>query len=61
MKNKKQVLGVRASDDFIVEFNALCAELGHNRSNVIRYCLRRFISDHAKGSAGFERVRAEMY
>jgi len=61
MRNKKQILGIRASEDFIVKFDTLCADLGFNRSSVIRYCLKRFLSETAKGTNSFEKAKSEMY
>jgi len=59
--NRNQILGVRATDDFVRKFDELCDRLGHNRSEVIRYCLKRFHNEHFNNPANFKRVREEMF
>ena len=59
--NRNQILGVRATDDFVRKFDELCDRLGHNRSEVIRYCLKRFHNEHFNNPTNFKRVREEMF
>ena len=64
MNNKvgrNQILGIRTTADFINKFDALCERLGHNRSEVIRYCLKRFHNEHFNNPENFRRARAEMF
>ena len=63
MNNKvarNQILGIRATVDFINKFDDLCERLGYNRSEVIRYCLKRFHNEHFNHRENFKRARAEM-
>ena len=59
--NRNQILGVRTTDDFIKKFDALCERLGHNRSEVIRYCLKRFHNEHFNHPENFKRARADLF
>ena len=59
--NRKKVLGVRATDEFINKFDGLCERLGHNRSEVIRYCLKKFFNEHFNNSENFKKARSEMF
>lgn len=64
MNNKvarNQILGIRATVDFINKFDDLCKRLGYNRSEVIRYCLKRFHNEHFNHPENFKRARAEMF
>ncbi len=62
MKNSRnQILGVRTSVEFINKFDGLCERLGYNRSEVIRYCLKRFFNEHFNNSENFQRARKEMF
>ena len=64
MNNKvgrNQILGVRANNDFINKFDGLCDRLGYNRSEVIRYCLKKFFNEHFNNSENFQRARKEMF
>ena len=54
-------MGVRASDEFLRKFDLLCDRLGHNRSEVIRSCLKRFLNEHWNNPENFQRVRKEMF
>ena len=58
---RNQILGIRTTNDFIRKFDALCDRLGYNRSEVIRYCLKRFHNEHFNNSENFIRARAEMF
>ncbi len=58
---RTQNLGVRTSEDFILKFDGFCDRLGYNRSEVIRYCLKRFFNEHYNNPEAFTRVRKEMF
>lgn len=62
MKNSRnQILGIRTSVEFINKFDGLCDRLGFNRSEVIRYCLKKFFNEHYNNSENFQRARKEMF
>lgn len=64
MNNKvgrNQILGIRTTSDFINKFDGLCDRLGYNRSEVIRYCLKKFFNEHFNNSENFQRARKEMF
>ena len=58
--HRNQMLGVRATTDFVRKFDGLCERLGYNRSEVIRYCLKRFLNEHFNNPENFTRARREM-
>lgn len=58
---RDQILGIRASAEFVQKFDTLCSRLGFNRSEVIRYCLKRFFNEHYNNSENFQRARKEMF
>ena len=59
--DRNLILGVRSTRDFVKKFDGLCERLGYNRSEVIRYCLKRFLNEHFNNSENFQRVRKEMF
>lgn len=59
--DRNQILGIRTSNDFVSKFDSLCERLGYNRSEIIRYVLKRFYNDHFNNPENFQRVRKEMY
>ena len=61
VSSRNQILGVRATNQFVNKFDELCDRLGHNRSEVIRYCLKRFLNEHWNNPENFIRARAEMF
>ena len=64
MNNKvgrNQIIGIRTTNDFINKFDALCERLGYNRSEVIRYCLKKFHNEHFNNAENFRRARTEMF
>ena len=64
MNNKvgrNQILGIRTTSDFINKFDGLCDRLGYNRSEVIRYCLKKFFNEHFNNSENFQKARKEMF
>lgn len=58
---RNQILGIRTTNDFIKKFDLLCERLGFNRSEIIRYALKRFYNEHFNNPEGFSRVRKELY
>lgn len=64
MNNKvgrNQILGIRTTNEFINKFDGLCERLGYNRSEVIRYCLKKFFNEHFNNSENFQKARKEMF
>lgn len=58
---RNQTLGVRTSAEFVNKFDGLCDRLGFNRSEVVRYCLKRFLNEHYNNPEAFTRVKKEMF
>ncbi len=58
---RNQIVGIRATESFINKFDELCERLGHNRSEVIRYTLKRFLNEHWNNSENFQRARKELF
>jgi len=56
--NRNQIFAVRTTTDFVQKFDALCDRLGYNRSEVARYCLKKFFNEHFNNPENFKRVRA---
>lgn len=64
MKNKSKrnhIVGVRARHDFVKRFDEVCAHLGYNRSEVIRFCLNKFINEHSNNPEKIIRSSSEMF
>jgi len=59
--NRNQIIGVRATRDFVRSFDELSERLGKSRSEVIRYCLKRFHTEHFNNPDNFNRVKADMF
>ncbi len=59
--NRNQILGIRTTNDFVVKFDSLCDRLGYNRSEIIRYVLKRFYNEHFNNPEGFTKVRKDLY
>jgi metal-responsive CopG/Arc/MetJ family transcriptional regulator len=59
--SRNQIVGIRSSRDFLNRFDELCIRLGYNRSEVIRYCLKRFLNEHWNNSENFQKARKEMF
>jgi hypothetical protein len=59
--NRDQIFAVRTTTDFIQKFDALCDRLGCNRSEVARYCLKKFFNEHFNNPESFKRVRNELF
>ena len=58
---RNQILGIRATESFVKKFDELCERLGHNRSEVIRYTLKRFLNEHWNNSENFQQARKELF
>lgn len=58
---RNQVLGVRTTNQFVTKFDELCDRLGYNRSEVVRYCLKKFLNEHWNNSENFKRARSELF
>jgi metal-responsive CopG/Arc/MetJ family transcriptional regulator len=58
---RNQIMGIRTTQDFVNKFDGLCERLGYNRSEVIRYCLKKFFNEHFNNSENFQRARKEMF
>ncbi len=58
---RNQILGIRTTESFVKKFDELCVRLGHNRSEVIRYCLKQFLNSHWNNSANFTKARKELF
>ncbi len=59
--NRNQILGIRASTDFVKKFDELSTRLGFNRSETIRYALKRFLNETWNNSENFQKARKEMF
>jgi metal-responsive CopG/Arc/MetJ family transcriptional regulator len=57
---RNQILGIRTTESFVKKFDELCERLGYNRSEVIRYTLKRFLNEHWNNSENFQRARKEL-
>jgi metal-responsive CopG/Arc/MetJ family transcriptional regulator len=58
---RNQILGIRTTESFVKKFDELCERLGYNRSEVIRYTLKRFLNEHWNNSENFQRARKELF
>lgn len=59
--SRNQIFAVRTTSEFVNKFDQLCNRLGYNRSEVVRYCLKRFLNEHWNNTENFQRVRNEMF
>jgi len=59
--SRNQILGIRATNDFVMRLDGLCHQLGRNRSEVIRYCLNQFINEQLSNPKSFQRTSSELY
>jgi metal-responsive CopG/Arc/MetJ family transcriptional regulator len=59
--SRNQIVGIRTTNDFINKFDGLCDRLGYNRSEVVRYCLKKFFNEHYNNSENFQKARKEMF
>jgi metal-responsive CopG/Arc/MetJ family transcriptional regulator len=58
---RNQIFAVRTTSTFVTKFDELCDRLGYNRSEVVRYCLKKFLNEHWNNSENFKRARSEMF
>jgi metal-responsive CopG/Arc/MetJ family transcriptional regulator len=61
INHRNQILGIRTTVDFLNKFDGLCDRLGYNRSEVIRYCLKKFFNEHYNNPENFKRARSELF
>jgi hypothetical protein len=59
--NRNQIFAFRTTVEFTRKFDDLCDRLGYNRSEVARYCLKRFFNEHFNNPDNFKRARQEMF
>ncbi len=59
--SRNRIIGIRETHEFVRNFEALCENLGHNRSKVIRYCLKKFFIEHYNNLEMVRRARKEMF
>ena len=57
---RNQILGIRATNDFVRKFDKLCERLGYNRSIIIRYALNKFYKEHFNNSTNFNLAKQEL-
>ena len=58
---RNQILGIRTTNEFVNKFDGLCDRLGYNRSEVIRFCLKKFFNEHHNNLEKFKKARKEMF
>ena len=58
---RNQILGIRATIDFVRKFDSLCERLGSNRSQVIRYALHKFFNEHFNNPTNFNQARQDLF
>ena len=58
---RNQILGIRATNDFVIKFDSLCERLGSNRSQVIRYALHKFFNEHFNNPTNFNQARKDLF
>lgn len=58
---RKQIFGIRTTNQFVVDFDQLCSRLGHNRSEVARYCLKKFLIENGKDQSQLQRIKNELF
>ena len=59
--NRNQIFAFRTTVEFTRKFDDLCDRLGYNRSEVARYCLKRFFNEHFNNPDNFKRARQDMF
>ena len=60
IKYKKELIGVRANEEFLFALDDLCEKLGQKRSTVVRYALRKFIAEHIDNNINLKTAYSEM-
>ena len=58
---RNQILGIRATNDFVRKFDELCERLGYNRSIIIRYALNKFYNDNYNNPTNFNQARQDLF
>lgn len=58
--DRNQIFAFRTTRDFTSKFDELANRLGFTRSEVARYCLKRFLTE-VRTPETFQRVRQNMY
>ena len=58
---RNQILGIRATNDFVIKFDGLCERLGYNRSIIIRYALNKFYNDNYNNPTNFNQARQDLF
>ena len=58
---RNQILGIRATADFVKRFDELSSRLGFNRSETARYALKKFLNETWNSSENFQKARKEMF
>lgn len=61
LKKREQILGFRVTKEFSEKFEGLCDRLGHTKSDVARYCLKKFFNEHFNNPEAFRKARSEMF
>lgn len=59
--NRNQIVGIRTTNEFMNRFDELCERLGHNRSEVIRFCLNKFVIEHLNSPEKFKKSKSELF
>lgn len=57
---RNQILGIRTTTCFVSRFDELCLNLDKNRSEVVRYCLNRFMEAN-KNPDTFAKVKKDLF
>ena len=58
---RNQILGIRATNDFVRKFDGFCERLGYNRSIIIRYALNKFYNDNYNNPTNFNQARQNLF
>lgn len=58
---RNQILGIRATNDFVRKFDKLCERLGYNRSIIIRYALHKFFNETYNNPINFNQTRQDLF
>ncbi len=61
MIDRTQLFAFRTTPDFIQQFDQLCHLLGCCRSELARYCLKRFLTEHKNNPDSIDRTRQDLY
>lgn len=61
LSKREQFLGIRVTKEFSEKFEGLCDRLGHTKSEVARYCLKKFFNEHFNNPEAFKKARSEMF